>query len=151
MNKSGCRTNKEYYNMMSEPGSNGLLRMNGALIPTAKRESINLSFCQHGERAVSLIRGNGSRTLMAIHYKRRRFNSPNDLIWSPEGNLYFTDPDYGLITKNGSQIGREMKFNGVYMIREVDISENLLTGEAAENFILLDRKFHIVKWISFCT
>jgi gluconolactonase len=137
--KSGCNINKEYCDMMSEPGSNGLLKINSALIPTAEPKIINLLVCQHGERAISLIRENGSRTLMATHYKGRRFNSPNDLIWSPEGNLYSTDPGYGLTAKNGSQIGREMKFNGVYMIRKV----------ATENVILLDSNMSMPNGLAF--
>lgn len=90
--RSGCKIDKEYCDLMHEPGSNGLLRMNAALMPIAAQKNVDLLACQHGERAISLIRENGNRILIATHYRGMRLNSPNDLIWSPEGNLYFTDP-----------------------------------------------------------
>ena len=90
---------------MYEPGSNGLLRL--ATSPGATKAasslptSIDLLVCQHGERSISFIRENGTRSYLATHDKKgRRLNSPNDLIWSPDGNLYFTDPPYGLYNSN---------------------------------------------------
>jgi gluconolactonase len=149
VDKSGCKLDKEYCDTMFEPGSNGLLKMNSALMPIAERKNIDLLVCQHGERAISLIRENGTRTLMATHYKGKRFNSPNDLIWSPEGNLYFTDPRYGLWGKNDSEVGREIEFHGVYMIRKDDIRESLLTGEATANVILLDSEMSMPNGLAF--
>ena len=55
---SGCKNNQTYCEDMYEPGSNGLLRL------TQKKsevQSLNLLVCQHGERAISLFRENGSR------------------------------------------------------------------------------------------
>jgi len=39
---------------------------------------------------------NGTFTPLATHYQGKRLNSPNDLVMSPWGDLYFTDPPYGL-------------------------------------------------------
>jgi len=36
-----------------------------------------------------------SNTLNAIHFRERRFNSPNDLCMDSKGRIYFTDPRYG--------------------------------------------------------
>ena len=42
-----------------------------------------------------------------------------------------------------------MKFNGVYMIRKVDISESLLTGKATENVILLNSNMSMPNVLAF--
>jgi gluconolactonase len=145
--RSGCRANRTYCNEMSEPGSNGILRMNAALMPIANAKSIDLLVCQQGERAISLLRENGTRSFVATHYNGKRFNSPNDLIWSPEGHLLFTDPDYGLITKvprylheNDTEpaTDREIPFNGVYMIRKEDLADAVETGQPVPKVYLLN-------------
>ena len=33
------------------------------------------------------------------HFRACRFNSPNDLVYNRKGELYFTDPPYGLVKK----------------------------------------------------
>ena len=69
-----------------EPGTNGLfLDPNGFL-----------TMCEHGNRRVTRLNSDRTRTLLATHYQGRRFNSPNDLVWHSNGDLYFTDPPYGL-------------------------------------------------------
>ena len=147
--RSGCKIDKEYCDLMHEPGSNGLLRMNAALMPIAAQKNVDLLACQHGERAISLIRENGNRILIATHYRGMRLNSPNDLIWSPEGNLYFTDPIYGLMGKSGVNVGKEMEFNGVYMIRKEDISDSIQTGIPTNNTILLDSEMSMPNGLAF--
>ena len=147
--RSGCKIDKEYCDLMHEPGSNGLLRMNAALMPIAAQKNVDLLACQHGERAISLIRENGNRILIATHYRGMRLNSPNDLIWSPEGNLYFTDPIYGLMGKSGVNVGKELEFNGVYMIRKDDISDSIQTGIPTNNTILLDSEMSMPNGLAF--
>jgi gluconolactonase len=50
-------------------------------------------------------------TLVADVYLGDRFNAPNDAIARSDGNLYFTDPDYGL-----AEPDHEIGFNGVYRV-----------------------------------
>jgi gluconolactonase len=127
---SGCKTNSSYCDLMSESGSNGLL----------KRDSISLDLiaCQHGERAISLIADNGLRIPLATHYGVFRLNSPNDLVFSPEGHLYFTDPAFGLIDKNGVLLDKQLPYNGVYMLRAEHILEAIETRQASPHVVLLD-------------
>jgi gluconolactonase len=56
-----------------------------------------LVVADHGNRGIS--RWNDSlftRTVVVDRFEGKRFNSPNDLVWGPNGDLYFTDPSYGL-------------------------------------------------------
>jgi gluconolactonase len=55
-------------------------------------------------------------TILADTYQGKRLNSPNDLVYSRDGSLYFTDPPYGLPTQSDHAPGKELKVNGVYRI-----------------------------------
>jgi gluconolactonase len=89
-----------------EPGSNGLTSDRGE----------RLILCQHGNRQIARLESDGRFTPLAEHYQGRRFNSPNDLCLSSNGNIYFTDPPYGLEGLNKSPL-KELMFNGVYLRR----------------------------------
>jgi gluconolactonase len=52
-------------------------------------------------------------TTLADRYEGKRFNSPNDLIFKSNGDLYFTDPAYGM-EKQFDDPGRELPFAGVF-------------------------------------
>jgi gluconolactonase len=91
-----------------EPGSNGLTRgPDGQLV-----------LCQHGDRRVARLNADGKTfTTLVDKYDGKRFNSPNDLCYDSHGNLYFTDPPYGLEGKNDDP-KKELPFNGVYLLRK---------------------------------
>lgn len=101
-----------------EPGSNGLnLDPQGRLI-----------LCQHGDRRVARLAEDGkSFVTLADRYQGKRFNSPNDSAYKSNGDLYFTDPPYGLLGKNDDP-AKELKFNGVYRLSK-DGTVTLLTDE----------------------
>ena len=46
-------------------------------------------------------------------YNGKRFNSPNDLVVSKNGDIYFTDPPYGLKKQDNDPL-KDLDFNGVY-------------------------------------
>jgi gluconolactonase len=54
--------------------------------------------CSHGRRAVLRSERDGSQTVLADSYQRRRLNSPNDIACHPDGSIWFTDPTYGIET-----------------------------------------------------
>jgi gluconolactonase len=91
-----------------EPGSNGLtLDAQGRLV-----------LCQHGDRRIARLNDDGKTfTTVVDRYDGKRFNSPNDLCYDSKGNLYFTDPPYGLEGKNDDP-KKELPFNGVYLLRK---------------------------------
>jgi gluconolactonase len=54
--------------------------------------------CRHGSRDVVRTEADGSLTVLAGRYEGRRLNSPNDVVVSSDGAVWFTDPTYGIIS-----------------------------------------------------
>ncbi len=69
----------------------------------------------HSTRQIFRIENNLSFTTLADKFDGKRLNSPNDLAMDSTGNLFFTDPPYGLAGKNESP-DKELGFNGVYRL-----------------------------------
>jgi len=93
-----------------EPGSNGL-----ALDNTG-----HLVLCQHGDRRIARMTSALSQPqplfeTLAGAFDNGRFNSPNDLVFDSSGNLYFTDPPYGL-EHGPDDPARELEWSGVYRL-----------------------------------
>jgi gluconolactonase len=87
-----------------EPGSNGLMfNAAGELI-----------LCQHGDRRLAKLSGGKFVTLVDT-YEGKRLNSPNDLAIKSNGDIYFTDPPYGL-PKRAEDPAKELDFQGVYRL-----------------------------------
>lgn len=117
MNPSGY-TGVTFYGL--EPGSNGLLKdLDG-----------NLVLCEHGDRRVSVLTPGGGKRTLADNYQGKRLNSPNDAALKSNGDLYFTDPPYGLPSREKDP-RRELEHFGVYSISKKDGSLTLLTTELA--------------------
>jgi gluconolactonase len=101
-----------------ERGSNGLtLDAQGRLV-----------LCQHGDRRVARLEKDLSFTTLADRYEGKRFNSPNDAVFKANGDLYFTDPPYGL-PQQASDPARELDFCGVYRVARDGGAVTLLTKE----------------------
>jgi len=100
-----------------EPGSNGLtIDSKGRLV-----------LCEHGDRRVARVETGGGKRTLADGYEGKRLNSPNDLVFKSNGDLYFTDPPYGL-PKRWEDPTRELDFCGVYRLT-IDGKLSLLTRE----------------------
>ncbi len=95
-----------------EPGSNGLtFDKNG-----------NLVLCQHGDRQMArmdapLDKPEAKFITIADKYNGKRFSSPNDAVYNSAGELFFTDPPYGLQTQDDNDAKKEIVFNGVYKVK----------------------------------
>jgi gluconolactonase len=101
----------------AEPGSNGI---------TIDRQG-RLTFCEHGDRRVSRLEPDGGKRTLVDNYMGKRLNSPNDAVYKSNGDLYFTDPPYGL-PKRWEDPRRELDFCGVYRLSK-DGRLTLLTKE----------------------
>ena len=99
-----------------QPGSNGL-----TFDPKGR-----LTIDEHGRRRVVREEKDGSVTVLAARYEGKRLNSPNDLVYRSNGDLYFTDPPFGL-PKVGADPRKETAFSGVYAVVQGKL--RLLTTE----------------------
>ncbi len=94
-----------------EPGSNGLvIDKNGKLV-----------LCQQGYRQIGRMKTplNDPKPAFEVitgSYNGKKYNSPNDAVYANNGNLYFTDPPYGL-EKGIKDSTKEIPFQGVYLVR----------------------------------
>ena len=70
----------------------------------------HLLLAQHDGR-LSRIAHDGTEETLAASYDGKRLNSPNDLTVASNGNVYFTDPPYGV-----EEAQRELEFSGVYRL-----------------------------------
>jgi gluconolactonase len=100
-----------------EPGSNGLVFDSQGRLVT----------CQHGDRRIVRRETDGSVTVIADRYDGKRLNSPNDLVFKSNGDLYFTDPPFGL-PGTFDDPNKELPFQGVYRVTP-DGRITLLTSE----------------------
>lgn len=93
-----------------ETGSNGLLLdKNGKLV-----------LCQHGDRKLARMEAPLDKpapvfSTVAGNYNAKKFNSPNDAVLRSNGDLFFTDPPYGL-EKYIQDPLKELPFQGVYKV-----------------------------------
>lgn len=98
-----------------EPGSNGL----------AFNSDGQLHLAQHGDRRIARLNpGKRGFTTISAKIDGKRLNSPNDLCFDSKGNLYFTDPPYGL----GKNFLKELDYQGVYRVSKSG-TVTLLTKE----------------------
>lgn len=103
---SGYTGNSSPYS--DEEGSNGLTLSNEG----------KLVLCQHGDRRVSMMDAplNDPKPTfvpLADNFQGKKLNSPNDAVFNTAGNLFFTDPPYGLPNRMESPT-KEIPFQGVY-------------------------------------
>jgi sugar lactone lactonase YvrE len=66
---------------------------------------------EQSNRRISRTEKDGTVVTLASHYQGKRLNSPNDAIVKSNGDIYFTDPPYGIKTEQ-----EELGFNGVYRL-----------------------------------
>jgi gluconolactonase len=95
-----------------EIGSNGL---------TLDNEG-RLVLCQDGNRQIAYMDAPLSNPKavfknIANNFNGKKFNSPNDLVYNGEGELFFTDPPYGL-EKGMEDPLKEIQFQGVYKVKK---------------------------------
>jgi gluconolactonase len=86
-----------------EPGSNGL-----AFDPEGR-----LVLAEHGDRRIARLERNGRMTTLVDRFEGNRINSPNDVVFKSNGDLYFTDPPFGL-PNSFDDPRKETPFQGVY-------------------------------------
>ncbi|HEX4415671.1 MAG TPA: SMP-30/gluconolactonase/LRE family protein [Lacipirellulaceae bacterium] len=128
--KHGCRT---FITPSGYTGDEHRGGESGSNALTVDRHG-QLVLCQHGDRRIAqLITAFGAPKpqykSLADRYDGKRFNSPNDLVVDSHGEIFFTDPPYGL-EKGPDDPHKELEFEGVYRIAPSG-EVSLLTKELA--------------------
>lgn len=120
-----------------EPGSNGLVLHNDSLI-----------LCQHGDRRIARMNSSldnpiANFSTVASTYEGKRFSSPNDAVFKSNGDLFFTDPPYGLGQQNDDPEKEQLQ-NGVYRVSSTGIVSLLVDSLTRPNGIIFlpgEKKF----------
>jgi gluconolactonase len=73
----------------------------------------HLILCHHGDRRIARLEADKSQATVVGTFEGHRFNSPNDVVVRSNGDIYFTDPPYGL---EGFESEREIPYAGVYRL-----------------------------------
>jgi len=91
-------------NVWREAGANGL----------AILDKKNILLADTGNRGIQKLNlQTKKKTPVAMSFEGKKFASPNDVVRTKSGVLFFTDPPYGYKTFDESPMV-EIKFNGVY-------------------------------------
>jgi gluconolactonase len=112
-----------------ELGSNGLLLNNEG----------KLVLCQHGDRRMAVMESPLDKPApefktLADKWDGKRLNSPNDGVFSSKGDLYFTDPAYGMELRFADP-KREMNYTGVFKLSKDGVLTLLTDKLSAPNGI----------------
>jgi len=124
----------------SEKGCDVIRRPSGQANGNTYDLKGRLITCEHRNRRVSRTLEDGAVETLADNYQGKKLNSPNDVICSSTGDLYFTDPPYGLMQPDGSIENGELDFFGVYRFSPRNGSLTLLIDDFIRpNGLLLSR------------
>ncbi|MEV2210163.1 SMP-30/gluconolactonase/LRE family protein [Streptomyces sp. NPDC050997] len=73
--------------------------------------------CEQGNRRVTRTEPDGTVTVLAEQYAGKRLNSPNDSVVRSDGTIWFSDPDFGIISDyEGHRAESEIGACNVYRI-----------------------------------
>jgi gluconolactonase len=98
---------------------------------TRDREG-RLVSCEQGRNRVVRYEPDGRLTIIADSYKGGALNSPNDVVVKSDGSIWFTDPNFGIISDYvGNKAGQEQEFCGVYRVDPLDGSVRLMVDDFA--------------------
>ena len=70
--------------------------------------------CEHGGRRVTRTEADGSITVIIDRYDGKKLNSPNDVVVKSDGTIWFTDPNYGIMSDYEGYKG-EMEQDGCFV------------------------------------
>jgi gluconolactonase len=86
--------------------------------------------CEHDTRRVTRTEHDGSITVLADRFQGKPFNSPNDVVVSADGAIWFTDPGYGILGNYESSAQRPFELpTNVYRLDPVRGSIDVVAGE----------------------
>ncbi len=72
--------------------------------------------CEHAASRVTRTEHDGSLTVLASHYDGKELNSPNDVVITSSGAIYFSDPTFGRMAYYGVLREPQLDVRGVYRL-----------------------------------
>jgi gluconolactonase len=85
--------------------------------------------CRHGDRRVVRRELDGTETVIADSFGGLLLNSPNDVVVDSGGDIWFTDPTYGIASDyEGHLAEQEQPVRGLYRRRESTAELELVFG-----------------------
>ena len=72
----------------------------------------SLLICEHGARRVARLAPDGVYTVLADQFEGQPLNSPNDIVVNKQGDIFFTDPPFGIRPNQ-----QQLPFQGVFRLR----------------------------------
>jgi gluconolactonase len=86
--------------------------------------------CESGGRRLVRTEYDGSITVLAEQFEGKRLNSPNDVVVKSDNSIWFTDPDYGILSDyTGDKAVSELGANHVFRL---DPQTGVLRSATAE-------------------
>ena len=110
----------------TKKGSNGLvIDENGKLV-----------LCMVGDRRVARLDNFTEKNFTTIidKFQGKLFNSPNDLVYAENGDLFFSYPPGGLLKKDDDEL-KELPFNGVFKLSKSGVLSLLIKDLSRPNGI----------------
>jgi gluconolactonase len=86
--------------------------------------------CEHLNRRVVRYEHNGKMTVLADKWQGKPLNAPNDIVVHPDGDIWFTDPGYGILSKYEGEIAKLEIKEAVYRIDGKSGQMSMVTDEA---------------------
>ena len=83
----------------------------------------DLFIAEHGNRRVAMLSSQGSKPVVD-QFEGKRLNSPNDLLFHSNGDLFFTDPPYGI-----EEYEREQNHNHVFRYTSSGELQSIWAGD----------------------
>jgi gluconolactonase len=94
-----------------------------------------LLLAQTGLRRVARLESDGSETPLAVTYRGKKLNSPNDLVVKSDGSIFFTDPPFNIPA--GQR--QELPFSGIFRITPSGVLQLLDSTLVQPNGICFSR------------
>lgn len=95
--------------------------------------------CEHATSRVVRMELDGRVNVLASHHGEKELNSPNDIIVTRDGTIWFTDPLPGRKPFFGVPRDQELDFQGVWRLRPgADVAEPMLRDFTLPNGLCTD-------------
>jgi gluconolactonase len=85
--------------------------------------------CEHGNRRVVRYEHDGKMTVLADKWQGKPLNAPNDIVVHPDGDIWFTDPGYGILGKYEGEVAKLEIKEAVYRIDAKSGKMSMVTDE----------------------